>query len=133
MNGVKAHHFGLATDDLARSIETLRLLGYYVGEITLDPIQRVRVAFASRPEEVMIELVCDIDANGPTHRIVSKTGNGLYHICYEVDSLEETILKLRDKGFLLRHAPVPAAACDGKRIAWMYSRYIGLVELLEKS
>jgi methylmalonyl-CoA/ethylmalonyl-CoA epimerase len=133
VNDVRAHHFGLATDDLARSIETLRSLGYHVGEITLDPIQRVRVAFASRPEEAMIELVCDVDANGPTHRIVSKTGNGLYHVCYEVDSLEETILKLRDRGFLLRHAPVPAAACDGKRIAWMYSRYIGLIELLEKS
>ena len=84
-------------------------------------------------QEAMIELVCDVDANGPTHRIVSKTGNGLYHICYEVDNLEETIMKLRDKGFLLRHAPVPAVACDGKRIAWMYNRYIGLIELLEKS
>jgi methylmalonyl-CoA/ethylmalonyl-CoA epimerase len=132
MNDVRVHHYGLATDDLERSIETLRLLGYHVGEITLDPVQRVRVAFASRPQEAMIELICDIDANGPTHRTVSKTGNGLYHICYEVDHLEETIMELRDQGFLLRHAPVPAVACDGKRIAWMYNRYVGLIELLEK-
>ena len=80
----------------------------------------------------MIELVCDVDAKGPTHRIVSKTGNGLYHICYEVDNLEETMMKLRDEKFLLMHAPVPAAACNGKRIAWMYNRYVGLIELLEK-
>ena len=31
----------------------------------------------------MIELICDVDANGPTHCIVSKTDNGLYHICCE--------------------------------------------------
>ena len=133
VNGVRVHHYGLATDSLERSIETLRSLGYDVGEITLDPIQQVYVAFASRSQESMIELICDVDANGPTHRIVSKTGNGLYHICYEVDSLEETIMNLRDKGFLLRRAPVPAVACGSKRIAWMYSRYIGLIELLEKS
>ncbi len=132
MKGLKVHHFGLATDNLERSLETLRLLGYRVGDITLDPVQRVRVAFASRPKEAMIELVCDVDAKGPTHRIVSKTGNGLYHICYEVDNLEETMMKLRDEKFLLMHAPVPAAACNGKRIAWMYNRYVGLIELLEK-
>jgi methylmalonyl-CoA/ethylmalonyl-CoA epimerase len=132
MSDIRIHHYGLATDNLERSIETLRLLGYQVGEITLDPVQKVRIAFASRPQEAMIELICDVDANGPTHHMISKTGNGLYHICYEVDDLEVTVKKLRDEGFLLRHAPVPAAAFDGKRIAWMYSRYIGLVELVEK-
>ncbi len=133
MNGVKVHHYGLATDNLERSIETLRSLGYRVGEITLDPVQRVRAAFASRPQEAMIELICDADTSGPTHRIISKTGNGLYHICYEVDNLGEMTTKLRDEGFLLMHEPVPAVACDGRRIAWMYNRYIGLIELLEKS
>ena len=133
MNSVRVHHYGLATDNLERSMETLRLLGYHVGEITLDPTQRVRVAFASRPQEAMIELICDVDNNGPTHGIVSKTGNGFYHICYEVDNLEETMKKLNDERFLLIQEPVSAVACDGKRIAWMYNRYIGLIELLEKS
>ena len=133
MSDIKVHHYGLATDNLERSIETLRLLGYHVGEITLDPIQRVRVAFASMPQEAMIELVCDVDENGPTHGILSKTGNGLYHICYEVSNLEETMKKLRDERFLLLRAPIPAVACDGRRIAWMYNRHIGLIEFLEKS
>jgi len=132
MPELKVHHYGLATDNLERSIETLRSLGYHVGEITLDPIQRVRIAFASHTQEGMIEIICDIDESGPTHRIVSKIGNGLYHICYEVDNLEETIKMLRSKGFLVRHTPVPAVACDNRRIAWMYNRHIGLIELLEK-
>jgi hypothetical protein len=56
MNGLRVHHYGSAPDNLVRSIETLRLLEYCAGEITLDPVQRVRVAFASRPQEVMIEV-----------------------------------------------------------------------------
>lgn len=132
MGEMKIHHYGLATDNLEKSIETLRSLGYQVGDITLDPIQKVRVAFASRPPEAMIELICDVDANGPTHHMISKTGNGLYHICYEVNDIEETVKELRDEGFLLRHSPVPAAAFEGNKIAWMYNRYIGLIELLEK-
>lgn len=132
MNDIKIHHYGLATDDLEKSIKTMCALGYVVGEIIIDPVQRVRVAFASRPQEAMIELICDADENGPTHHIISKTGNGLYHICYEVDDLEGTIIKLRDKGFLLKKSPVPAVACAGRKIAWMYNRSIGLIELLEK-
>lgn len=130
---LKIHHYGLATANLEQSMATLRSLGYQVGEITFDPIQNVRLAFAARPPEAMIELIADFDANGPTHHFISKTGNGLYHICYEVDDLDETIMSLRNMGFLLRQAPVPATAFDGKRIAWMYNRYIGLIELVEKS
>jgi methylmalonyl-CoA/ethylmalonyl-CoA epimerase len=132
VKNLRVHHFGLATDNLERSIEALRGLGYDVGEITLDSVQKVRVAFASRQHEVAIELICDAGADGPTKGFIAKAGNGLYHICYEVDNIEEAAKKLREEGFLLRHAPVPAAACGGKKIAWMYNRYIGLIELLEK-
>jgi methylmalonyl-CoA/ethylmalonyl-CoA epimerase len=133
MSDLKIHHYGLATDNLERSIEVLRLLGYQIGEITIDPIQKVRVAFASRshPGE-MIELICDIEADGPTHGLLAKTGSGLYHICYEVDHLEETMKKLSGERFVILRSPVPAAACHGKRIAWMYNRHVGLIELLEK-
>ena len=133
MNGLRIHHYGLATDNLERSMATLGSLGYQFGEITLDPVQKVRVVFASRPQEAMIELICDVDESGPTHRMISKVGNGLYHICYEVDNLEEIMGELREKGFLLMHAPVLATACDGKRIAWMYNRYVGVIEILENS
>jgi methylmalonyl-CoA/ethylmalonyl-CoA epimerase len=131
VNSFRIHHYGLATDSLEKTAEVLGSLGYHVGNVTFDPVQKVRVAFASRPEEPMIELICDSGEGGPTHRIVSSIGNGLYHICYEVDDLEGTIVELRDKGFLMRHAPTPAVAFAGKRIAWMYSRYVGLVELTE--
>lgn len=126
------HHYGLATDNLERSMEAMAALGYKIGNITYDAVQKVRVAFVFRDQEAMIELVCDADENGPTRRFLSQGRNGLYHICYEVDNVEEATKKLREEGFLLRHAPVPAVACGGRKIAWMYNRHIGLIELVEK-
>lgn len=131
-SGLNIHHYGLATNDLEKSIESFRVLGYEVGPTYVDPLQKVKLAFVSRPGEPLIEIICDLDTDGPTQKIVAKSGSGFYHLCYEVDDIEQTIEKFRVLGFLLRHKPVPAVAFAGRKIAWLYHRYIGLVELLEK-
>ncbi|MDY6987193.1 MAG: VOC family protein [Thermodesulfobacteriota bacterium] len=128
---MRMHHYGLATENLERSMKVFEALGYEVSDPVLDPVQKVRVAFVSRKEELPIELVCDSESGGPTTGILSRVGSGLYHVCYEVDNIEETITALRAKGFLLRHKPVEAVAYNRRRIAWLYSRDIGLIELLE--
>lgn len=130
---MRIHHYGLATRDLENSMEAFRSLGYAVSEPVSDFFQKVRVAFVSREGEHPIELVCDSEAKGgATRNILSKVGSSFYHVCYEVDDLEQMIATLRQKGFLLRHDPVSATAFHGRRIAWLYNRDIGLVELLER-
>ena len=91
-----------------------------------------KLVFVSRPGEPAIEIICDIDDTGPTRNLIARSGNGFYHVCYEVDDIEASIQDLRKLGFMLRHAPVPATAFNGRKIAWIYNRSIGLVELLEK-
>jgi len=130
---MRVHHYGFATNDLKASIRTFRLLGYRVGKPILDPTQKVYVAFVHREGESPIELVADATPDGPTKGLLSKVGNGLYHICYEVDDLDRAIEDLRQKRFLLRHSPAEATAFDGRRIAWMYNWDVGLIELLERS
>ena len=132
MNDLKIHHYGLASNDLDRSVEVYSLLGYAPGEIFIDPIQRVKLIFVSRPGEPLIEIISDLDETGPTKNIIAKSGNGFYHVCYEVEDIEISIEEFKAKGFMLRHKPVPATAFRGRKIAWMYNRFIGLVELLEK-
>ena len=130
---VNVHHYGLATNNLERCAKVFLALGYQVSEPIFDPVQHVKVAFVIRDEGVPpIEIVCDSETGGPTGEILSKLGSGLYHICYEVDHIEHAIETLRNMGFLLRHKPVKATAFNGKRIAWLYNRDIGLVELLER-
>jgi len=126
------HHYGLATKNLERSMEVFRSLGYEIGEPVFDSIQKVEVAFVFLEGEHPIELVCDQEAGGPTSEILSKVGSGLYHVCYEVDNIEQMVTTLRQKGFLLKHKPVKATAFNDRKIAWLYNRDIGLVELLER-
>ena len=132
MDSLQIHHYGLATNNLQQSMDVFHSLGYSIGDIVIDPIQKVKLVFASRSGEPMIEMICDLDATGPTGKIIAKSGNGFYHVCYEINDMEESIEKFRNRGFLLRHKPVVAAAFHGRKIAWMYNRFIGLVELLEK-
>lgn len=129
---MKIHHYGLATNDLERSIEAFKDLGFCIGETIEDPIQKVRISFVSCEGGHFIELICDMEpGQGPTSRIVSQIGTHFYHLCFEVEDIENTIKEFREKGYLLRHKPVPAAAFNGRRIAWLYHRTMGLVELLE--
>ena len=132
MDSLSTHHYGLATNNLQQSMDVFHSLGYCIGDVMIDPIQKVKLVFASRPGEPMIEIICDLDAHGPTGKIISGSRNGFYHICYEISNIEKSIEKFRNEGFLLRHKPVVAASFQGRRIAWMYNRSIGLVELLEK-
>ena len=132
MDELRVHHYGFATNDLQRSADVFHSLGYSVGDIFIDPIQKVKLVFVSRPGEPRIEIICDLDDTGPTKNIISKSGNGFYHVCYETNDIEKSIEKLRDLGFMLRHKPVPATAFSGRKIAWLYNRSFGLVELLEK-
>jgi methylmalonyl-CoA/ethylmalonyl-CoA epimerase len=129
---MEIHHYGLATKNLKRSAEVFSSLGYQVSEPIFDPIQQVEVSFVSREGQYPIELVCDSGTGGPTSGFLSKVGSGLYHICYKVDEMEETIGILRKKRFLVKQKPVKATAFKGKRIAWLYNRDIGLIELVER-
>jgi len=128
---MKVHHFGLAVKDIERAAQTLKLFGYSVAEPVLDTTQGVSVLMATQPNGYPMELVCDIDEGGPTESIVKKMGPCFYHVCFEVDDLDSKISQLSESGFLIRHKPASAAAFDDRRIAWMYSRDVGLVELLE--
>jgi len=60
-----------------------------------------------------------------------KKQQSLYHLCFEVKTIEKAIEMARKHGFHCIAAPVPAKAFGSRRIAWLFSRDYGLVELLE--
>jgi len=128
------HHLGVAVTDVDRATPFYRdFLGYSsVGAVTEDPIQRVRVCFLRSPDpaDPLVELVAPMSADSPLNTILAK-GGGAYHACYCVDRIESAISAARAGGCLALTEPVPAAAFDGRRIAWLYSPGRQLIELLE--
>ena len=100
-------HVGIAVVDLP---EAARFLMDVLGlesdgpEVAL-PDQGVRVRFL-RAGEDRIELLAPTDPEGALARFVAKRGEGLHHLCFEVDDIEAELDRLDAAGVQLvdRHA-----------------------------
>ena len=129
------HHMGIAVPDLQPSIDFYsKVMGFrLLAEPVEDPIQKVRVCFLADAghEQPCIELICPLDDKSPVNGYLKK-GIGAYHLCYEVDDIENTLAALRAKGCIIVSQPVPAVAFGSRKIAWVFTPTKHLVELLEK-
>ena len=114
-------HIGIAVRSIDKNVKAV--------DIIADPIQKVRVAFI-KINDVKFELVepCAIDS--PINQYLNNR-QSFYHICFRVQNIDSAIKVARTNGFHCIAKPVPAAAFHNRRIAWLFSRTYGLVELLE--
>lgn len=126
------HHIGLATENINNSIEVYKSFGYTATKIICDPLQEVNIAFLEKLNSPIIELVEPINDSSPVISILKKNGTIPYHFCYEVTNIDEAILLLRKSKFILTKKPMPAVAFDGRKVAFLYNSFSGLIELLEK-
>ena len=98
-------------------------------ERTLDKTQQVTVSFVDL-HGLNIELIEPAAEESPISQQAQK-GVKLLHLCYRVDDLEDALSRARTAGLFPIASPVPAEAFQGRRIAWLYSRTMGLFELVE--
>ena len=128
------HHIGIATSDLENSISLYENLGYIIQGLrtVIDPIQKVELAFMFRENHPLIELVSPLDDNSPVKSILNKMRTTPYHTCYEIPIIEETIKDLKKQRFILIQKPTPAIAFNNRKIAFLFHKNSGLIELLEK-
>ena len=64
-------------------------------------------------------------------RTLATAGVTPYHMCYEVQDIAQAIGELRDQRFLLVSGPVPACAMEDRRVAFLFQKNTGLIELVE--
>lgn len=128
------HHIGIATDDIEKSISLYEVLGYVSQGLrtVIDPIQKVELAFMFRENHPLIELVSPLDDNSPVRSILNKMRTTPYHTCYEIPVIEESIKDLKKERFVLVQKPTPAIAFNNRKIAFLFHKSFGLIELLEK-
>lgn len=129
---MQVHHVGYAVKDINRAIKQCELLGYTQESYTKDLKRNVLISFM-RNQNQTIELVAPIKNGEETALgdILKKKGPGPYHICYEVFDLNKAIDQMEKDGFMLIKAPEEACAIDNKRVAFMWSRILGMIELVE--
>ena len=125
------HHIGIACRDISKTREFYVNLGYTPADVVDDPLQHVKVCFLDKEGAPRIELLAPLDEQSPVIRTLDSSGVSPYHICYQVTDIDEAITGLRKQRFLLVSGPVPACAMGDKRIAFLYQKHTGLIELVE--
>jgi methylmalonyl-CoA epimerase len=60
-------------------------------------------------ENATVELLEPVGNEGPISRFLEKRGEGIQHICYEVDDINAVIGSLKDKGIEALGEPAPGA------------------------
>lgn len=132
---MKLHHVGIVTDNIESGIQHHKALFGFdpITEVVDDPIQKVSVVLLSGPEadSVPIELIAPLSDDSPVSKIL-KGNTRLYHLCFLVENIEETLRNFRSHGAIIISGPVPAKLYEGKRIAFVYTPDKYVVELLEK-
>ena len=130
----RLHHIAYAVADIRAYVATFMkpLFGEVeLGEIFSDPIQKVRVAFVRVPCSPLIELVEPASDESPVKKLVGSARGGLYHVCYEVVDMDAAIHRFRKLRCLPLSKPVPAVAFSGRRIVFLMTPQLDLIELVE--
>ena len=125
------HHIGIACRDIEKTKLFYMELGYTATPTVDDPLQHVRVAFLDKTGEPRLELLEPLDDESPVNRTLSALGVTPYHLCYAVSDINQAIDSLRERRFLLVSAPVAACAMDDQRVAFLFNKNTGLIELVE--
>jgi len=116
------HHAGIAVSSISELIKNAKK--------ARDTLQRVSV-FLVTVGGLKVELVEPISEGSPVTNMLKK-GQSLYHLCFQVKDIRQAMETARGSGFHCIAKPAPAKAFKNKRIAWLFSKNYGLVELLEK-
>ena len=125
---MKLHHIGIATENIKETIASLqkKLSIKEIGEIIYDPLQDGYLCIVTLEDGSLLEFI-----SGNVVKTYLKKHIYQYHMCYEVNDLEETVEKWEKNGAMLVSAPKEAVLFNGKKVAFLLTE-IGLVEFLEK-
>jgi len=79
---------------------------------------------------ISFELIEPVGEEGPINRFLEKRGNGLHHICFEVDNIEDAMNEYSRKGFEVIDS-TPKKGTGGKQIVFLNPKTTGgiLIEL----
>jgi len=133
MKPLHIEHIGIAVCNLKEAIEYYEnILGLKCYKIEEVPDQKVRTAFL-KVGQTKIELLESTDPEGPVGKFIEKKGEGVHHIAFAVENIEEHLKEAESKGVKLIDT-VARKGAEGLSIAFLHpkSTYGVLTELCEE-
>ena len=128
----KIDHIGIVVRSIEEALKVYRdALGLPLAHVQEVPEQQVRIAFLPIGD-CEIELVEPTAADSGVARFLEKRGEGLHHICFEVEDIEAALRDLAARGLRLIDRQ-PRQGAIG-RVAFLHpkSAHGVLIELVEK-
>lgn len=133
MQAKRIEHIGIAVQSIAAALPLYRdVLGmHYEGEEVV-PAMKVRVA-KLRAGETTIELIEPMAGEEATRKFLEKRGEGIHHICLEVDHLRDAARDLAAGGLTPLY-PEPRAGSGGTLVNFLLPKQTHgvLIELNER-
>ncbi len=123
-------HIGIAVYDLEAACKPFEALGLSVSHIQDVPGRPVRAAFL-RLGESELELLQPVSPGTDLARFLGEHGEGIHHICFEVDHIETAIAEIQAAGLQMRDQQ-PRQGASG-RIAFLdpHATHGVLIEIVE--
>ena len=129
----KIDHIGIAVRSIEKTSELLNnILGLKVAGEEIVEEQKVKVAFLPLGDSEL-ELLESTSVEGPIARFIEKKGEGIQHIAFRVNNIEEILEKLKKGGVRLIDEK-PRYGAGGAKIAFLHPKDTNgiLVELCER-
>jgi methylmalonyl-CoA/ethylmalonyl-CoA epimerase len=129
----KIDHIGIAVKSIKETSKLLsNILGLKViGEEIVEE-QKVKIAFLPIGDSEL-ELLESTSTEGPITRFIEKKGEGIQHIAFRVNNIEEILEKLKNEGVRLLDQK-PRYGAGGAKIAFLHPKGTNgiLIELCER-
>jgi len=129
-------HVAIIVRNIEQALAFYRdILGLSPREIKEVPDERVRIAFLPMggPGGSEIELIEPTDSGSSLSRFLEKRGEGLHHICLQVEDIEAALQEMQAKGAMVLDTE-PRMAAEGRAI-FLHPRSTHgvLLEFIEKT
>ncbi len=140
---MRLDHIGIAVKSIEKSGKLWEgLFGLKLEKIAKVEHRKVKVAVFSAKGgsasgedigDVKIELVEPMSKDSPVSKFLEKRGEGLHHICFEVENLESTLKELKNKGVKIIDK-TPKSGIFAKKVTFLHPKTTGsvLIEICEK-
>ena len=130
---MKVEHVGIAVKDFSVSIplftQILNTPCYKTEDVESE---KVRTAFFQNGE-TKVELLESTDANGVVAKFIERKGEGIHHIAFAVQNIENEMRRLKNEGFVLLNE-TPKIGADNKLVCFIHPKETNgvLIELCQE-
>ncbi len=129
----KIEHIAFAVNSLEASIPLFeKLLGTACYKTETVESEKVSTAFFKTGES-KVELLESLGKDGVIAKFIQKNGEGMHHVAFAVENIEEEIARLKADGFAFVNE-VPKIGADNKLICFLHPKSTNgiLIELCQE-